>query len=196
MRRGARAAGHRRGRGRHGAPGLWMVRGRGNHPPVHRAAECRTVAHPVRPGKMVMLGGPPHLVRSGLYRHCLLEPLRVCGAQKAPPPDAPQRGAVLPATAPARAVDRDPGARADRPADLGPCQGPVGPQLRNVLPPQQEERLPAALPAEVRHLRAGHPRSLLCRCKRQVGPPLLQMRWHGRPHDGAGRTVPAGSHRC
>ena len=176
-----------------------MVRGRGNHPRVHRTDERRAVAHPVGPVgpvAVVVFRGTPHPVRSGLHRHGLLQPLRIRGAQEAPPADTPQRRTVLPAPAPTGAVDRHPGACADRPADLGPSQGPVGPQRRHVLSPEQEERLPAALPVEVRHLRAGHPRILLCSSKRQVGPSLLQVRWHGRAHDGTGRAMPAGTHRC
>ena len=173
-----------------------MVRGRGNHPPVYRAAERRGVAHPVGPVAMVELGGSPHPVRPGLHRHRIFQPLRIRGAQKAPSPDAPQRRTVLSAPAPARAMDRDPRACADRPADMGPRQSPVGAQRCHVLPAQQEERLPAALSTEVRNLRAGHPRILLCSSKRQVGPSLLQMRWHGRAHDGTGYAVSAGSHRC
>ena len=63
-------------------------------------------------------------------------------------------------------------------------QDAAGPQCGHVLPPQQEARLPAALPAEVRHLRAGHPRLLLSRAPGSARPALLPLRGHGSPHLG------------
>src|SRR3954453_20911219 len=177
--------GRRRGRGRHGAPAPRVGDGGGpDRPPVREAAERRPLGHPVGASAVGALGGPPRPLRPGLHRHRLREPLRVRRAEEGPRPLAPQRRADLATSPAAGAVDRHPGAGPDRSAGLGQRPGPAGPQCGHVLPPRQEARLPAALPAEVRHLRVGHPRLLLSRAPGSARPALLPLRGHESPHLG------------
>ncbi len=56
----------------------WLVGEREPDPaPDPQATELRPLGPTLRPAAMVTLDGPPHPVRSRLYRNCLLEPLRI-----------------------------------------------------------------------------------------------------------------------
>jgi site-specific DNA recombinase len=66
-------------------------------------------------------------------------------------------------------------------------------QCRAGVPPQQEARLHAALPAEVRPVRPRDPRLLLGPARRPARQVLLSLRRGGPAHDGPRDEVPAGA---
>ena len=82
--------------------------------------------------------------------------IRLCPGNKAaqPPRPAQQPGPALPQAA--RTVDRHSRAGAGRSKHLGPGTGATRAQRSTLVPQQHPAQLPAALPAHLRGLRAGH----------------------------------------
>jgi hypothetical protein len=147
-------------------------------------------------GVVVAVGRVPHRLRSCLRGPGLRQQARVCRARAPPADNALHRGADEPPRASARAVDRRPGAAAGGPGLLGPGAGADGAQRQAVVQAEQEDRLPAALPAEVRQLRPRDPRLRLPRLRQATALALLPVLGQGSAHPCTGDEVPAGLHRC
>ena len=191
-RRGGRPAGRRRGRGRGRAHALRLAdRGADDAPPDPQAAERRPLAPalrqagPGRPGSSTTSSptrstpAPPTPTATSTWRRAKPRGGRGPGPRRQGLPPAAARGAVDP--------DRGPGA--GRAGGLGPRPGAAGPQRRPLVPQQHAARLPAALPADLRRLRAGHARRDVADAGRRAA--LLPVRRQGLPQDRPGAALPA-----
>src|SRR5918994_1410967 len=89
--------------------------------------------------------------------------------------------------------DHHPGAAAGGPAVAERRARRARAQCRAGVPPQQEARLHAALPAEVRPVRPRDPRLLLGSARWPARQVLLSLRRGGPAHDGPRDEVPAGA---
>ena len=137
----------------------WLVEERTDHPPDPQAPQLRPVVSALAAGSP---GRPRRCTTSSPTRSTPARPTPTATAivppKKPRRPRGPRTGEATAASQAARAVDRHPGAGADRPGDLGPGAGAARAQRRALVPQQHAAQLPAALPADLRVLWPGHVR--------------------------------------